>query len=154
MVLPVFLCRPGVGQTSIMSYNQDTLSKKKGMIEMEYRRRYMAALLLCVVLCASCFLAAHFVRKDFPVKKILTSSYDDMTVKVYMIGEPETPYGETNCRIDLYENGEKTDEQAVSIQNDGEEVTKDNFLVEWNDETVVIEAMGAEQKDITVTMNY
>lgn len=124
------------------------------MIEMEYRRRYILTAVLCILVSALAFLTAHSVRGDKMVKKILTSSHDGMTVKIYEIGEPETPYGETNCRIDLYENGEKMDEQAVSIQNDGEEVTKDNFLVEWEDEAVVIETMGAEQQDITVTINY
>lgn len=121
---------------------------------MEYRRRYILTAVLCILVAALAFLTAHSVRGDKMVKKILTSSHEDMTVKIYEIGEPETPYGETNCRIDLYENGEKTDEQAVSIQNDGEGVTEDNFLVEWEDEAVVIETTGSEQQDILVTINY
>lgn len=121
---------------------------------MEYRRRYILTVLLCALISALAFLAAGSLKRNNTARKILTSSHDDMTVKIYEIGEPETPYGETNCRIDLYENGEKTDEQAVSIQNDGERVTEDNFLVEWEDEAVVIETTGTEQQDISVTINY
>ncbi len=121
---------------------------------MEYRRRYTLAFLLCALISVLAFMTAGSIKRNNTARKILTSSHDGMTVKIYEIGQPEAPYGETNCRIDLYENGEKTDEQALSIQNDGEGVTEDNFLVEWEDEAVVIETTGTEQQDISVTMNY
>lgn len=121
---------------------------------MEYRRRYILTVLLCALISVLAFLTAGSLKRNNTARKILTSSHGGMTVKIYEIGEPETPYGETNCRIDLYENGEKTDEQAVSIQNDGEGVTEDNFLVEWEDEAVVIETTGSEQQDISITINY
>lgn len=121
---------------------------------MEYRRKHIVTAAITLMMFSLLILIGIVMKGSLREWKILTSRCGTMKVDVYMIGEPVTPYGETNCRIDLYEDGEKTDEAALSIQNYGEAVTKDNFLVEWNDDAVVIEAVGTEQEDISLKINY
>lgn len=69
-----------------------------------------------------------------------------------MIGTPVFPYGETYCRIDLLKNGKRINQQSLALHNDGAAVTKDNFMVEWDEEYVRVIAYAVEQDEIEVTL--
>ncbi len=80
--------------------------------------------------------------------EVLSSSNGDYRISIYMIGEPEFPYGYTKWGFALYNGKTKITNESLSLLNDGQNVTEDNFHVTWGDNTVTIIASGSEQNDI------
>lgn len=79
---------------------------------------------------------------------VLSSSYSDYSLSIYMIGEPEFPYSYTNWGFSLYKGKTKITDESLSLLNDGKVVTEENFSVKWSDNTVTIVATGEEQEDV------
>lgn len=91
-------------------------------------------------------------RENYRKALVYSSSCNDHTVCIYMVGSPIFPYGETKCRIDLLKNGKIINEQSLSLLNDGSIVTYNNFKVEWNGEYVRVLANATEQDDIAIML--
>lgn len=119
---------------------------------MKVTRKNIITLLIVIVIAALVILGLKDYRDNRKKTSLLSSSYDGYTVRVYMIGTPVFPYGETYCRVDLLKNGKRVNQQSLALHNDGAVVTEDNFVVEWDEEYVRIIAYAAEQDEIEVTL--
>lgn len=73
---------------------------------------------------------------------------------VYMIGEPDWPYGYTHCRFELKEGKEMICGTAFDVANDGAPVGKESFSVTWDTESVSVTVSGEEQPDTLYTITF
>ncbi|MDO4978017.1 MAG: hypothetical protein Q4E53_12235 [Eubacteriales bacterium] len=67
---------------------------------------------------------------------------------IYMIGEPEWPFGPTKGRMELYDESDRISECNYVLHDDGCITQKDNFEVKWTEDSVVVRAMAQEQEDV------
>jgi hypothetical protein len=112
---------------------------------------------LLVVLIVLAVSEAVFVyRTSFAKTEIITSASDDNSYQliVYMIGEPEWPFGATHCRFDLFHSGKRLIKHPFSIQDDGAVAHESNFHVTWGEDHVTVIASGSEQKDKEYVLNF
>ena len=95
-------------------------------------------------------------RISYAKTEILTSSSDNGSYHliVYMIGEPDWPFGATHCRFDLFNDNRKITEYSFSIMNDGGNVHEGNFHITWNTDHVTVLVSGSEQSDEIYELNY
>lgn len=87
---------------------------------------------------------------------IVTSFSDDNihTVSIYMIGDPEFPYGSTNCQAVLNENNKAINKQDIILKNDGKIAMEENFAIEWQTDKVIITAMAEEMDPEQYTFTF
>jgi hypothetical protein len=71
-----------------------------------------------------------------------------------MIGNPEFPFGSTNCRAELYTGQSKTAETDIVLLNDGKTADEENFRITWMQDCVVITASAEEMEDMEYILNY
>ncbi|MGN0159085.1 MAG: hypothetical protein ACI39W_08115 [Brotaphodocola sp.] len=76
------------------------------------------------------------------------------TLIVYMIGEPEWPFGETHCSFDLLEGRKRVSRYPFSIKNDGAIAHRENFHVTWNADNVTILVSSKEQGTTEYILSY
>lgn len=86
-------------------------------------------------------------RLNYRKTEVLTSSYGDCKLSLYMIGEPQFPYGYTKCGFSLYRGKKKLEEKSMSLLNDGKVLTEENFSVIWSESNLAITVFGSEQED-------
>ncbi len=110
-------------------------------------KRMLAALLVVLIAAAVATCSIIYVR-DYKKTKVFTSISGSSTMTVYMVGEPDFPYGKTACRLVLKTKGKDTLKEDFSVANDGAVVTEDNFDVEWRENSVRLCVTGSEM-DIT-----
>lgn len=75
-------------------------------------------------------------------------------VSVYMIGEPDFPFGPVKCRMDLLNGGKKISSAEAEVKNDGAKAGEENFEVLFTDEGAYITVKGDEMDDIHIIMYY
>ena len=87
---------------------------------------------------------------------IVTSVSDDNihTVSIYMVGDPEFPYGNTNCQAVLNENNKTINKQDIILKNDGKIAMEENFAIEWQTDKVIITAMAEEMDPEQYTFTF
>ena len=87
---------------------------------------------------------------------ILQQDSDDGThsISILMIGNPEFPFGSTNCRAELYTGQSKTAETDIVLLNDGKTADEENFRITWMQDCVVITASAEEMEDMEYILNY
>ena len=92
----------------------------------------------------------------FAKTEVVSSASGDgrYRLTVYMIGEPDWPFGETHCRFDLSCEGKRIIKHPFSIWDDGSAARESNFAVAWNTDNVTIIVSGSEQKDETYVLNF
>ncbi len=73
---------------------------------------------------------------------------------IYMIGEPDFPYGPAHCFLELFREDEKLARQSLSVLNDGAAVHECNFNILWNKSDVTVTASGSEQEDAVYVLRY
>lgn len=73
---------------------------------------------------------------------------------IYMIGEPDWPFGATHCRFELRKGGKRITQYPFSIQNDGAMAHEGNFRIIWEKEKVSVVVSGEEQEDQTYVMYF
>ncbi|MBO7703680.1 MAG: hypothetical protein J6S26_04465 [Solobacterium sp.] len=100
----------------------------------------ITAILLILFLCAGWFVYQTEYRKT----EVLRSGQGDHTLIIYMIGEPEFPFGNTKCHAVLNENGIVIRETDIILKNDGVRAEAENFRIEWGEENVTITASASE----------
>lgn len=115
-------------------------------------RKAIIVIMISIVIALFTAIGLGEYRENYRKALVYSSSYNDHTVHIYMVGSPIFPYGETKCRIDLLKNGKKINEQFLSLLNDGVIVSSDNFRVEWKGEYVRVLANAKEQDDIAITL--
>ena len=121
---------------------------------MEDRKQKIITTVIVLLVVAVVVFAVFKSEASNKETTILSATNDGRTLKIVMIDGPVEPYGETNCRADLYENGKKTAEQAIAVQNDGEVVTASNFQIYWQEETVSVFVSGNGQEDTAFVISY
>lgn len=104
----------------------------------------ITALILVVLMV---FLLVEY-KTNYRKTEVLSSSSGDYRLSIYMIGEPQFPYGYTKWGFSLYKSKTKITSESLSLLNDGKIVTEDNFNVVWTEKTVTIVASDSEQEDI------
>ncbi|MBQ3199511.1 MAG: hypothetical protein IJB67_04030 [Firmicutes bacterium] len=111
----------------------------------------LSALILALIL-----IAGIMWRTTSAPTEILTSSSEDgnYSLTIYMIGEPEWPFGPTHCRCDLFLNDKKLIEHQFSIQNDGAIANESNFEIIWNTDSALLIVSGSEQSDAVHLLNF
>lgn len=83
-----------------------------------------------------------FKKKTLIIKSV--SDDNIHTVSIYMVGDPEFPYGSTNCQAVLNENNKTINKQDIILKNDGKIAMEENFAIEWQTDKVIITAMAEE----------
>ena len=81
--------------------------------------------------------------------EVLTSVSENGAYRltVYMIGEPDFPFGAAHCRFDL-KNGKKTvTKYRFDIYDDGGNASEENFEITWEEDAVLIHTTASEQED-------
>ena len=95
-------------------------------------------------------------RTDYAKTEIMTaSSYDGQyRLVIYMVGEPDWPFGETHCRFDLFNENKRITKCPFSIRNDGAKAHEENFNIIWSTDSVSISVSGEEQEERVYRLNY
>lgn len=104
------------------------------------------AIVLVVLIAAALVVGSIIYVRDYRKTKVFTSQSGSSTMTVYMVGEPDFPYGKTDCRLVLRTKGKDTVKEDFSVANDGAVVTEENFSVEWKDNSVRLHVTGSEQE--------
>lgn len=81
-------------------------------------------------------------------------SHDHYVLTIYMIGEPEWPFGRTHCSLVLKKENHKVIEYKFNVRNDGCSVSKNNFDVKWYEEYCLLLSNGEEQPEIEYKIDY
>ncbi len=87
---------------------------------------------------------------------ILQQDSDDGThsIRIFMTGDPEFPFGSTYCRTVLYTGQSRTAETDIALLNDGKTADEQNFRITWMQDHVLITASAEEMEDTQYTLNY
>ena len=88
-------------------------------------------------------------RVNYAKTEVITSVSDDgkHTLTVYMIGEPDWPFGSTHCRFDLRNGNKRIVKEPFSIHDDGVAASENNFAITWREDRVEILVTASEQPD-------
>lgn len=84
-------------------------------------------------------------------KTEVTSSISDdgrYQVIIFMIGEPDWPFGATHCRFDLLDGKKTITMYQTDLRNDGCYAHENNFDITWDMDSVVVKASASEQPDL------
>ncbi len=104
--------------------------------------------IVLAILAVLAIAAGYFLYKDmYEETLVCTSEHEGYEVRIYMVGSPDFPFGNTSCRIKLYSGGSKLREKDIVLLNDGKTATEENFTVSWQKEKVVITSHGEEMED-------
>lgn len=95
-------------------------------------------------------------RTTYAKTEILSVSSIDgqYTLFVYMIGEPDWPFGATHCRFDLMNADKRITRYPFDIHDDGATAHENNFDISWEEDYVTIIVSGSEQKDIVYQLSF
>lgn len=86
---------------------------------------------------------------NYAKTEVLTSASEDGTYQliVYMIGEPDFPFGATHCRFDLKKERQTITSYRFELHDDGCNASEDNFEIIWEEDAVLIKTVASEQED-------
>ena len=110
--------------------------------------------LVLIVICLATALKIYSGRKTLITRSV---SGDGLhSVSVYMIGDPDFPYGRAHCTLILTAEQGKKDlgRVKVDVANDGGPRVEENFSFTWRDDHVDILVTGDEMDPKMVSMNY
>lgn len=95
-------------------------------------------------------------RTTYAKTEIMSVSSTDGQYKlfVYMIGEPDWPFGATHCRFDLMNADKRITRYPFDIHDDGATAHENNFDISWEEDYVMIIVSGSEQKDIFYQLSF
>lgn len=79
--------------------------------------------------------------------EIVTSLRADHSVVIYMVGDPDFPFGSTHCLAVLKKGRKIIQKQSIELKNDGKTADASNFAIIWNDDSVIIRANAEEMAD-------
>lgn len=95
-------------------------------------------------------------RTTYAKTEIMSVSSADgqYTLFVYMIGEPDWPFGATHCRFDLMNADKRITKYPFDIHDDGAIAHENHFYISWEKDNVTIIVSGSEQKDIFYRLSF
>ena len=87
-------------------------------------------------------------KTGYAKTEILTSAPENggYRLTVYMIGEPDFPFGATHCRFDLKEGKKTITKYRFDLHDDGRNASEENFEITWEEDAVRIRAAASEQE--------
>ena len=114
---------------------------------------------ICLSLIAAMIIvitAAFTYKTKYCKTEVLQSVSPDerFNLKIYMIGEPEWPFGPTHCRYDFCEEKKILEKYSDTIFNDGKNAVQEDFEIYWQKDSVNLIVHGEEQDDKTVTFFF
>lgn len=100
--------------------------------------------------------AGYKYRTTYAKTEIMTETSEDnqYTLKIYMIGEPEWPFGATHCRMELFKDSKRIIKHPIDIYDDGAIVHEDNFDIKWHEDNVTVTVSGSEQDDNRYILSF
>lgn len=102
------------------------------------------------------FIVLLIVLPKHITREVLTAASDDGSYCLIIaeVGDPEFPFGPTNCRFTL-KNGLRTISQSpFTVFNDGAHVDSSNFTIVWGKKDVSITVTGDEQDPVIYRIAY
>ena len=115
------------------------------------RQKNMWPMLIAVflILLFLLLIGSFHYRVNYAKTEVITSVSDDgkHTLTVYMIGEPDWPFGSTHCRFDLRNGNKRIVKEPFSIHDDGVAASDNNFAITWQEDRVEILVTASEQPD-------
>ena len=73
---------------------------------------------------------------------------------IYMIGEPDWPFGDTHCRFDLFEDGKRVIKYSFAILDDGANASANNFTIIQGKDNITVAVYGSEQGTTNYILDY
>ena len=113
--------------------------------------------LLVLVVAATAVLFAAAVlkyRMDYRRTPVVSFTEGGREVKVYQIGDPQFPFGQTRGRLVLLNDGRKVASVDFEVSDDGAVLQPQNFRVDWKADRVEITVYGSEQEPETITLEF
>lgn len=113
-------------------------------------------IMLVVLLLLAILFGGFKYRTSYAKTELVTETSSDgqYTLKIYMIGEPDWPFGATHCRFDLLEGAKRIVKVPFSIYDDGAMARKGNFDIRWNEDNVTILVSGSEQDQDAYVLKF
>ena len=122
------------------------------------RQKNMWPMLIAVflILLFLLLIGSFHYRVNYAKTEVITSVSDDgkHTLTVYMIGEPDWPFGSTHCRFDLRNGNKRIVKEPFSIHDDGVAASENNFAITWREDRVEILVTASEQPDELCTIYF
>ena len=110
-------------------------------------------IVIAVLLMAGLF-GFYKYKTEYALTEILEVNEDNHSVKIYMVGEPEFPFGSAYARIMIYEDSKKKESLDVEIANDGKNLFEDNFEILFEKDRISITVKGEEMDEKTFTYGF
>ena len=106
----------------------------------------MAAFILVLVFL---FIGSLKYKISYARTAVLTAASENGVygLTVYMIGEPDFPFGATHCRFYLKEGKKTITKYRFELHDDGCNASPGNFEITWEDDAVLIHTTASEQED-------
>lgn len=99
-------------------------------------------------------LGTLYYQVELKKTEVVTYENGIHTLSVFMIGEPDWPFGRTHCCFKLKEKQKKIVEYKFSVRNDGCFVSENNFDVDWYNDYVILSVNGEEQNIVEYRVDY
>ncbi|MCR5067674.1 MAG: hypothetical protein K6A14_06405 [Erysipelotrichaceae bacterium] len=113
--------------------------------------------LLVLIVATAAVLCAAAVLKywtDYRRTPVVSFTEGSREVKVYQIGDPQFPFGQTRGRLVLINDGRKVTSADFEVSDDGAVLQPQNFRADWKAECVEITVYGSEQEPETITLEF
>lgn len=114
--------------------------------------RFLLVALIVLALSEAVFIYSASLKKT----TVITSASKDggYRLAVYMIGEPDWPFGATHCRFDLFRSRKRLIKHPFSIRDDGGAAREEQFHITWGKDHVTVIVSGSEQRDQEYVLNF
>ena len=120
---------------------------------MNMKKRSRILTILGIILLVFVIGIGYFIyRTEYKKTLICSSAKEQYRLDIYQLGEPDFPFGKSDCRLVLLKDNNKVDSIDVSVKNDGKQLYEDNFTVKWEDDRVSVTVHGEEQEDMTYVL--
>jgi len=123
---------------------------------MHRKYRWPVLIAVIVILPFLLLIGGFQYRVNYAKTEVITSVSADgeHALTVYMIGEPDWPFGATHCRFDLRDGVKRTVKEPFSIHDDGVAASENNFAITWHEDHVEILVTASEQPDEICTIFF
>lgn len=121
---------------------------------MQQKDRWPMLIAVILILPFLLLIGSFHYRVNYAKTEVITSVSDDgeYSLTVYMIGEPDWPFGATHCRFDLCNGSKRIVKELFSIHDDGTAASENNFAITWHEDRVEILVTASEQPDELCTI--
>ena len=98
------------------------------------------------MLCLSPFFMIYY-KVNLEKVNIRTEQYNQYTLYINQIGEPDWPFGKTHCQYILKDQNKTLSSVKFDISDDGCSASINNFKIEWTNDYMILTVRGSEQFD-------